>query len=100
MMTDDRIALARADRARMILEDELVKAALSDMKALVREEWEKSPVRDVDGREHLYKLMRVIGQFEGCLQKHLETGQLVAADIRAEEERKSMMAKIKERIRA
>lgn len=56
-------------------------------------------VRDVEGREHLHRYLKVIGQFEAAFRAHLETGQLAAAAIRAEEEQKTLMERIKERVR-
>ena len=94
-----RIDIGRAERARAILEDEMVKGALADMKRLIVEAWEQSPVRDVEGREHLHRYLKVIGQFEGAFIAHITTGKVAAHHIRAEEERKSAMARIMERVR-
>lgn len=98
---DDQLRsdVARAEHAQRILGDDLVQAALTDMKAAIIGAWEQSPVRDVEGREHLHRYLKVIGQFEAAFRAHLETGQLAAAAIRAEEEQKTLMERIKERVR-
>lgn len=93
-----RIDLARAERAKLILEDELVKGALADMKQRIVEAWEQSPVRDVEGREHLHRYLKVIGQFEGALRSHIETGKIAAHAIKAEEAQKSLMEKVRAKI--
>lgn len=77
----------------------MVKSALADMKLRIVQAWEQSPVRDVDGREHLHRFLKVIGQFEGALKAHIETGQIAAHQIKVEEERKSLMERVKDRIR-
>ncbi|SPA24574.1 hypothetical protein CBM2637_A150027 [Cupriavidus taiwanensis] len=98
MDDQQRIDVARAERARLILDDELVKGALSAMKARIVEAWEQSPVRDVEGREHLHRYLKVIGQFEGALRSHIETGKIAAHEIRAEEERKTLMERVRAKI--
>ena len=98
MDDQQRIDVARADRARLILDDELVKGALADMKRLIVEAWEQSPVRDTEGREHLHRYLKVIGQFEGALRAHIEAGKIAAHAIKAEEEQKTLMQKVRERI--
>ena len=99
MDDQQRFDLARAERAKLILEDELVTTALEDMRATIRTAWEASPARDTEGREHLHRYMKVIGQFEGHLRKHMETGKLIAAELQAEEERKGIMARAMQRVR-
>lgn len=97
---DDRSAeqIARGERARILLEDPMIADALSDMRATLRAAWESSPARDTDGREELYRYMRTIENFESCLRRHMETGEIARHHLRVEEDRKSAMAKIKERI--
>lgn len=98
MDDQQRIDVARAERARRILDDELVKGALADMKRRIVEAWEQSPARDVEGREHLHRYLKVIGQFEGAFIAHIETGKIAAHAIKAEEEQKSLMDKVRAKI--
>lgn len=97
---DDRSAedLARAGRARLILEDPLVVAALDGIKSQLREAWESSPARDKEGREEVYRFMRVAGMFEAALRKHIETGEIAAHHLRTEEEQKSLMDRLREKL--
>ncbi|CAB3928447.1 hypothetical protein [Achromobacter deleyi] len=99
MDTKDSIDLARAERARLILEDPLVVDALADIRAELQAAWQASPARDVEGREHLFRFFKVAEKFEHALKTHMETGALVSANLRAEEERKSVLARAKEFIR-
>lgn len=97
---DDRSAeqIARGDRAKVLLEDPMVAGALSDMRATLRTAWESSPARDVEGREELYRYMRTIENFESCLRRHMETGEIARHHMRVEEQQKSMLERAKERI--
>lgn len=97
---DERTAseIARAERAKLILEDPLVVAALSEMKQHFRDAWEQSPARDKDGREELYRYMKVIGHFEAAFRVHIETGELAAHQLKAEEERISVLARLRDKL--
>lgn len=96
MDTKDSTDLARAERARVILEDPLVVDALADIRAELLAAWQASPARDTDGREHLFRFFKVAEKFELALKSHMETGALVSAHLRAEEERKSALTRAKE----
>lgn len=95
----DSIDLARAERARLILEDPLVADALAAIRAELFAAWQESPARDAEGREHLFRFFKVAEKFELALKIHMETGALVSAHLKAEEERKSALARAKEFIR-
>ncbi|OMG85400.1 hypothetical protein [Achromobacter xylosoxidans] len=99
MDTKDSIDLARAERARLILEDPLVVEALADIRAELLAAWQASPARDTEGREHLFRFFKVAEKFELALKIHMETGALVSAHLRAEEERKSALTRAKEFLR-
>lgn len=99
MDTKDRTDLARAERARLILEDPLVVDALADIRAELLAAWQASPARDTEGREHLFRFFKVAEKFELALKSHMETGALVSAHLRAEEERKSALTRAKEFLR-
>lgn len=93
--TDD---LARAQRAKLILEDPLMVAALADIKARLREQWEASPARDKEGREEIYRFMRVANSFETALKAHIETGEIAAHQLRAEEEQQTLMERLRDKL--
>lgn len=97
---DDRTAeqVARAERARLILEDPLVVAALGGIKTQLREAWEASPARDKEGREEIYRFMRVATMFESALRTHVETGVIAAHQLRAEAEQQTLMERLREKL--
>lgn len=97
---DERTAdeLARAQRAKLILEDPLMVAALSGIKDQLRAAWEASPARDKEGREEIYRFMRVANSFETALRVHIETGEIAAHHLRTEEEQQTLMERLRDKL--
>ena len=60
--------------------------------------WKDLPTRDVEGREHLHRLLQAKRRFETVFQIVLEEGTVATAELKAEEERKTIMTRVKERI--
>lgn len=98
MNDDQRIAMARADAAKRIMDDPMVKEALAAIEEGIVSAWKDIPARDVEGREHLHRLLQAKRKFETVFQMHLQDGALAAADLKAEEERKSIITRVKERL--
>ncbi|SOY79937.1 conserved hypothetical protein [Cupriavidus taiwanensis] len=97
---DERTAseIARAERAKLILEDPMVVAALHDMREHIRNAWEQSPARDKEGREELFRYMKVIGNFESAFRTHIGTGEIAAHQLKTEEERQSVLARLRDKL--
>jgi len=73
------------DRAREVLENEAFDQAFTDMKTEIIEQWTNSPVRDLDGREKLYQLLKLADKLKATLQTSLETGKLATLDLAHQE---------------
>jgi len=73
------------DRAREVLENEAFEQAFTDIKTELIEQWTNSPVRDLDGREKLYQLLKLADKLKANLQTSLETGKLARLDLAHEE---------------
>lgn len=69
------------DQARLVLENEAFQLAMDQIKTELREQWEKSPARDQEGREKLYQLLRLAIKLETTLKTTLETGQLARQEL-------------------
>ena len=69
------------DRAREVLENEAFDQAFTDMKTEIIEQWTNSPVRDQEGREKLYQLLRLADKLKANLQTSLETGKLARLEM-------------------
>lgn len=96
MNDDQRQAINRADAAARILEDAMVKEALQAIEDGITEAWKDVPARDVEAREHLHRLLQAKRQFENVFRICMETGTIARAELQAEEERKSLLIRVKE----
>jgi predicted nucleic acid-binding protein len=100
MNDQQREAINRAEAARRIVEDPMVKEAFQIIEDGITEAWKDLPARDVEGREHLHRLLQAKKRFETVFQIVLEEGEVSKAELRAEEERKSILTRVKERLNA
>jgi len=73
------------DRAREVLENEAFEQAFTDIKTEIIEQWTNSPVRDLDGREKLYQLLKLADKLKANLQTSLETGTMAKLDLAHQE---------------
>jgi hypothetical protein len=98
-MNDEQYAATnRAEAAKRIFTDPMVVEALKTIEDGITEAWKELPMRDVEGREYLHRLLQAKRRFEAVFYIVLEEGVLAASQLRAEEERKSFADRIKERI--
>jgi len=97
---DERVVaeIARADRAKLILEDPMVVDALTSMREHIMQAWKDSPARDKEGREELFRYIKVIGQFESVFRAHIETGALAAHQLQTEEERRTVLSRLRDKL--
>ena len=70
------------DRAREVLENEAFAAAFDDIRQEITDQWKQSPVRDHEGREKLYELLRLTDKLEATLRRSLETGKLAVEELK------------------
>lgn len=98
MNDQQRIDIARADAAKRIMDDPMVKEALQAIEEGIVAAWKDMPIRDMEGREHLHRLLQAKRKFEAVFFAHMENGKIAAAELKAEEERKGLIARAKERI--
>ena len=67
----------RAEHARQILDDALVKEALDAIEREIIEQWEACPARDKEGRELLWQYYKHAKKFRGIFQGAIESGKVV-----------------------
>ena len=79
-MTDEELALwdeaARADRAKSLLEDDLLSTAFEELEKEYVEGLLKAPARDVDGVLRLRDAVNILHRVKAHLEEHVNTGKL------------------------
>jgi hypothetical protein len=77
-MTVRDVELRRAEQARRLLEDPLLKQAFEAVAAHWRTAWLTSGETDVAGRERCWLALRLLRQLQGELEDAVTTGRLAA----------------------
>lgn len=83
-MTDSaalRRAITTANRAKAILDDEIVAGALDAIEAELRASWESSDLGDREGREDAYRMFRAARAFRDRLGKAISDGAVARVEI-------------------
>jgi len=78
--------MARAMRARELLDNELLSEALTVIERELIDAWEKCPTRDHDGKEHYWQLYKTAKKFRLVLNGYVETGKLASLALEREQE--------------
>lgn len=86
-------ALRRANQARQVFEQPIVKETLDFMEREIMEQWTGCPVRDVEAREALWRMAVTTRKFRELLRGTMESGKLAADAINR---KKSSLDKAKE----
>jgi hypothetical protein len=73
--------LARANRARDVLENEAVIAAFEALEQDLLDKWKSSPARDAVGRESLWNYLQMAYKLREQLTKTMEAGKLAQVNI-------------------
>ncbi len=79
-------ALRRANRAGQLFNDQLLQETLDVMEKDILEAWIACPVRDVEGKEELNRLIKTTRKFRDLLRGTMESGKLAAEQIRQKQE--------------
>ncbi|MBT2300373.1 hypothetical protein J7E70_07835 [Variovorax paradoxus] len=74
-----------ADRAKEVLENEAFHQAFHDIKQELTEQWKTSPARDLDGREKLFLMLKMLEKVEICLKASLDSGTLAKEKLKYEQ---------------
>ena len=75
-------ALRRANQARQVFTQPIVKETLDFMEKEIMEAWKACPIRDVEAREALWRMAVTTGKFRELLRGTMESGKLAADEIR------------------
>lgn len=74
---DDSERLARAERANKIVNDSIYVEAYEQVRAAIFAKIETSPVRDTEGREHLFKMLKALNDAKGYLEQAMQDGKVL-----------------------
>jgi hypothetical protein len=77
------VAIARAARAQVLIEDALLAEAFAALEARYVEEWRLSQFRDTDARERLWQAVNVLRKVKDHLSRILADGRLAQREIDA-----------------
>jgi len=75
-MNVDQEAIRKADDAKRILNEPVVKQALEGMRKELVNQLMATPARDTEGREWIWRHMKVMEKFEGLLKGYIENGKV------------------------
>lgn len=75
-MNVDQEAIRKADNAARVLSDPIVKQALEGIRKEIIGQWTATPARDTEGREWIWRHMKVLEKFEGILRGYIENGKV------------------------
>lgn len=78
--------MARAIRARELLDNELLNEALSAIEAELVRKWEECPARDMDGKDYYWRLYKTAKKFRNVLAGYVELGKLAQNAVEQEKE--------------
>lgn len=72
----------RGHNAFSLLENELLKEALSAIEKEVMEQWIACPARDKEGKEALWQLIKTSRKFKDILTGYIQTGKLATENLK------------------
>lgn len=76
----------RGVRAEKLLNDPLMVEGFAAVKQAIFEKFEASPVRDAEGREHLFKMLKALSDVRGYLEQAVNGGK-IAVHLKEEKKR-------------
>ena len=91
-MTEQQ-TVQRATEAALVLDNPAYQEAMSQLKAVVIQQWKDCPVRDREGQLLLLQLAKLCDKFESLLNGMVETGKLAQHRIDLDRERNESLAK-------
>ena len=87
--------IRRGELAQQALDNEALKEALKAMREDITGQWGSVPVRDVEGREHCWRLFKSLEKFEALLKAYIESGK---ADLQMLKHKRTPLEAVKSAI--
>lgn len=87
--------VARGERAEQLINDEIFKDAVEQVRAGIVNAWATAPIRDKDGHHELKLMLKLLDDVVRNIESVIDSGKLAADAIRKE----SLADRIKSRFR-
>lgn len=85
----ERLALSRANRAKQLLEDDLLKEAFESVNAALNDAWAVSTIAQTDEREKLWLMIKLLARVRSHLEAVMQGGKLATARLTEIERKRS-----------
>ena len=72
----------RGVEARLLLDNDLLQAALSSIEGEVVSQWERCPARDKEGKVACWQMLKTAKKIRRLLEGHVQTGRLAEENLR------------------
>lgn len=79
-MTDDELDM-RGEKAKSLLNDSMFKDAMEAVKKSLFEAWTDVPIRDVEGREWIFKMYQAQVRFENVFKGYVDAGKVAKHNL-------------------
>lgn len=86
MTVDLAAEVRRGQEAKSLLAHPLLEAAFSEVKQKLISGWETTPIRDVDGREVIFLMLKGLELVKGAIETHVTTGKMAEISLKQEAE--------------
>ena len=73
----------RGEQARRLLDEPLIVEAFTEVETALRRQWEASGEGDVEARERLWLMLKLVRRVHGRLAEAMETGRLAETQLAA-----------------
>ena len=73
---DNEQAINRGKHAERIVKDEIYVESWEKVRQAIFTAWEKAPVRDTEGRERLFLMLKALNDAKGALEQVMRDGQV------------------------
>lgn len=73
--------LDRGQRAERLLNDETLRKAFDDVAAAIHAQWERCPIRDLEGAHELKLMLKLLTDVRANLERAVSDGKLAAAEL-------------------
>ncbi len=75
------LAIVRAERARLLIEDQFFQDAMKTLEAEIVEAWSRCPIRDIEGQQKLLLMLQTAKKFQAIFEHAIASGEVAKNDL-------------------